>query len=260
VACSFSTLFAATTSIQARYCGWRNETFLRVCPSLLPAAQCHHHFFTHWCSFGTYDGGYGDNTIGSIKPSSTTISATLLHHEALPTNALTDPNPDVNDAELGCTVASLGRAVTWRLEHPPDTQFTVHRVNPNVDWRTTELRFALNNSALGRDPRDKNFDYVGGFDNALTPYMDGFDPTRTYSSRDNLPFAGYSLGNRRDMGNMLDWSVRFDASSGYMELESSWYCMDKSPSTPYVILRRLEHLLAAAKDLWYSIIFTGHHH
>ena len=32
--------------------------------------------------------------------------------------------------------------------------------------------------------------------------------------------------------NALHWSLRFDLSTGYMQLNHSWYCDDKDPERP----------------------------
>jgi len=66
----------------------------------------------------------------------------------------------------------------------------------------------------------------------LTPWLQGWDPTREMRSRDRQGI--YEIG--WDFYNVLSWKVRMDVASGYMEVEKVWYCDDLNRDTPYVSL------------------------
>lgn len=63
---------------------------------------------------------------------------------------------------------------------------------------------------------------------ALTPWLKGWDPTLTMRSRDRRGL--YEVG--WDFYNILEWKVRMDVATEYMEMEKVWYCDDRNADTP----------------------------
>jgi hypothetical protein len=102
-----------------------------------------------------------------------------------------------------------------------------------------ELKFQLNNSALAGDWNKGGLvEFVGAQDGTdLAPYYPDFNPTRTYGEPGEVGFDDingwiYQRGRVFPHANNLAWNVRFDASSGYLELSHTWFCADKDPSHP----------------------------
>ena len=109
---------------------------------------------------------------------------------------------------------------------------------PSADVPLTWFRLDLNSSALHGVPptnisrdgvvRDIGvtwFDHVG----IVTPWTHRWDPMRLWddqSESDGLSNPGWNFYNA------LHWSLRFDLSTGYMQLNHSWYCDDKDPERP----------------------------
>lgn len=90
----------------------------------------------------------------------------------------------------------------------------------------TALTFSLDNSAFHNLPKGRSgLIEVRSYDSVeLTPWMRTWDPTHVFASRG----SGYD----RDFYPVLGYSLQLDLSSGYMELNHSWYCDDKDPERP----------------------------
>ncbi|KAK0740065.1 hypothetical protein B0T18DRAFT_417155, partial [Schizothecium vesticola] len=68
-----------------------------------------------------------------------------------------------------------------------------------------------------------------------TPWLNTWDPRYTYRSGQRYGEGRLSYGELGwDFYNALEWSLRFDLSTGYMELSHSWYCDDKNPDKPII--------------------------
>lgn len=83
-----------------------------------------------------------------------------------------------------------------------------------------------------------NGKWFSGSNLTLTPYMRNWDPTTVFKSVVTLADRFTSEraldieGGGWDFYNALDWALRFDLSTGYIELNHSWYCDDLNPSNP----------------------------
>lgn len=73
---------------------------------------------------------------------------------------------------------------------------------------------------------------------ALTPFTPEWRPAASYGQRDD-PWWNLGFGGRFPFDNALSWRMRFDAATGYLELNHVWYCNDKNPDMPYVSLSLL---------------------
>lgn len=162
--------------------------------------------------------------------------------------ALTSPDPA--PGRWSCTVASLGRGpVVWKLDSTaygymvrtsPWFGQTAYKFEPLLP---TKLRFDLLSSVFADRPGSKGGairgiamnSYLGyynreGFSH-LTPWLEGWDPARTWESEDRFKKDRYYYDQGWDFYEFLGWRVRFDIAKGYMELEHSWYCDDKGGDT-----------------------------
>jgi hypothetical protein len=111
------------------------------------------------------------------------------------------------------------------------------------DYDQPESSFGVRllNSALARRPGGPEGGFeVGAEAEQLTPYTGlqnpsgwgyGWRPNWLYMLVGTSPYIG---SRKRPFINVVDWSFRFDAQAGYLELNHSWFCNDKNPSTPYV--------------------------
>ena len=237
-----SLLFAATATMRVPYCGWTNTTDLTSClpgadPDRCLSCQCHHHDRTRWCTTAQGPAGH----LGTGADRSTSLAATLTRHETLQAKTFTDPNPDPL-LDWSCTVSSLSRPVEWRLERTGGTP-SIFEVNwlpaSTTDFAEAELKFSLHNSALEGDwEKGGLVEYIGAQDGVeLAPYYPDFQPTHLYGEPGEVGFTdinGWSWQRGRifPKSNNLAWNVRFDASSGYLELNHSWFCDDRDPSRP----------------------------
>jgi hypothetical protein len=212
-------LFTGTGSLNTPYCGWTNTTIRDACAggglTRPPQYQCVYHYFTHWCAIGSY-------TNGQINFSQKLVRGSLTRQERLPSfNSLTEPDPV--PGQYSCTVASLGRGpVVWNLTSVDYLNDIFLRTDwPAIDRVSiyaseTTFRLSLDNSALP----GQLIGGIGAGTTSLTPYLPDFEPTRTFETM-GLPSK-----------NVLDCKVRFDPTTGYLEVNSSWYCNDKKPSSP----------------------------
>lgn len=209
-------------------CGESNSTAFHVsCQSFFAPIYCDVLFSAKWCSLGGDREGRG-RPVG-IRASQTSV-------QRLPDNALTDPDPV--PGQWSCTAASSARGpVVWRLQTRDYLALTAWFGHWKSDQMYTKLRFDLNSSVFWDRPGGGLLHNVGiqetwGPDaSRLTPWLRGFDPTHTFRSGNRFEEM-YDPDLGWDFYNPLDWSVRFDLSTGYMELNHSWYCDDKNPSTP----------------------------
>ena len=202
------------------------------CPSFFAPNPCDVTLSARWCSLRADREGRGSATVRTVRP---------VALQRLPDNALTSPDPD--PTRWSCTVASLGRGpVVWTLRARDYLAVTAWFGHWKSDQTYTKLRFDLSSSVFQDRPDDgrggsvvRNIgiqstysEYGAGY---LTPWLRGFDPTATFRS----PSRGsYSDAGGLDFYNVLEWQVRFDITTGYMELIHSWYCDDKDPSRPCV--------------------------
>ncbi|KAK1758770.1 hypothetical protein QBC47DRAFT_292814 [Echria macrotheca] len=188
-------------------------------------------------------------------------SISSLSIESLPPNALTSPDPTPSPKKWSCTISSLGRGpVEWTLR-PSDndpvslqTEWFNWPGPDQIDWfgtaegdqLQTRFRFDLVSSVfqgrpgstgvireVGVGPHRDEFQVPPSSARvALTPFLRGADPSVRYRNFDR--FAGfYDWDPGFDFYEFLGWEVRFDAATGYLELEQAWYCDDKDPGTPY---------------------------
>jgi hypothetical protein len=227
-------LFAALGSVKAPYCGWENTTAIPGCDfEQIEDQSCQEFSWTRWCAFNRYD--REEPKIDAVE--SYFIYGSLTRQERLPANALTDPDPTPGD--WSCMVASLGRQVVWRFIQPkPEEGFalstgwtSIFPYSRDENHADTTLLFSLENSALATRPGGQLITILGIEGEALTPYLGHFNPSQTY--------AYYSI--RRYFPDVRDWRARFDATNGYLELNHSWWCMDKTPWRRYVFVYFLDY-------------------
>jgi len=202
----------------------------------IPEPPCDYVVVSEWCSLYASRDGRPEGYPLRGGPYGGGIPMTDNLTEALPSNALTAPDP-VPD-KWSCTVASLGQGpVTWTLMTPysrwfahtfwyGDAEDSAH------DQLNTRLEFELASSVfqgMDADPYKGWVHYIGsgrdwpGAMTTLTPWLRGWDPTNTMR-------GGGTWG--QTFYNGIDWAVRLDLTTGYMELNHSWYCDDKDPLNP----------------------------
>ena len=95
---------------------------------------------------------------------------------------------------------------------------------PGPTW----FRFGLANSALAGEPGGGLLAWLGGVNIdetafSLAPDNVLFKPDYVLDAGNAPPWLGNVLTD-----NALDWSLRYDASNGYMELNHTWFCDDKT--------------------------------
>lgn len=182
-------------------------------------------YSSRWCSI---DGDfYGRGRLLGVLASESSV-------QSLPSNALTDPDP--TPGQWSCTIASLGRGpVVWRLETLDYLALTGWFARRDEDVVDTSIRFNLSSSVFSDRPGGGGMLYNIGSARGrvweasmLTPWLRDFDPTHTFHSGDR--YAMVDLG--WDFYNALDWRLRVDLATGYMEFSHAWYCDDKDPSNP----------------------------
>ena len=190
-----------------------NETLRgNGCSPSIPLEQCRQEASSRWCAFNAWDPANPKDTTPNPPA---TITGTLIRTEALPAHALTDPDPQLGD--LSCTANSAGRPVVWRLlQNRGPFLSTGWPSARDLTYVTTKVSVSLENSAL-RQAFPLNG--VGDWDSRMTPYLPNFTPTTRYGY---IEQAGYYKG-------VVDWGVRFDPTTGYLELSHSWECLDKHP-------------------------------
>jgi len=88
----------------------------------------------------------------------------------------------------------------------------------SINAAESSFVFSFDNSAL---PPEEQRVWAGtALSKALTPYLPAFDPTENIRSTPS------------NTKNLIDCNVRFDPTSSYLEVNSSWQCNDKSASSP----------------------------
>ncbi|KAK4208278.1 hypothetical protein QBC37DRAFT_297014 [Rhypophila decipiens] len=219
-----------------------------------------------WCSLdGTRDG-----SIAWLPPANDTfyppnmfvpqISASQFDKRQLPPDAFTPfPSPDPLSANFNsCTILSLGGRgpVEWTLSPTKQYKYftsTFFPPNGNDGWRSTEglptrLAFDLSSSvfppsSLNKVDRSRTASSYRRRTLTLTPYLSSnWDPSAVYRSAVNMAdrFRG-ERGDRPtinvdaggwDFYNALEWAVRLDLRTGYVELNHSWYCDDLDVGRP----------------------------
>ena len=102
-----------------------------------------------------------------------------------------------------------------------------------VSAPTSVLSFDFANSAFSRRPGDGVIRHVEANTPALTPFTPEWRPAVAYGQRDD-PWWELGFGGHLPLDNALSWRMRFDAATGFLELNHVWYCNDKNPDTPYV--------------------------
>ncbi|KAK5655144.1 hypothetical protein OQA88_6043 [Cercophora sp. LCS_1] len=194
-------------------------------------------YSARWVSLGGHKDGRPGGEMG--------LRGQYVSQTKLPPNALTSPDP-VPD-RWSCTVSSLGHGpVVWTLQADEWMVFTSWFAPEKQRSGTvnTKLRFDLSSSvfedrpganrpirAIGSYQPQVSWDDEGAV--ALTPWLRGFDPTRSYKSADRVvERRWYDPG--WDFYEFLSWEVRLDVRTGYMELGHQWYCDDKNPERPIV--------------------------
>jgi hypothetical protein len=228
-------------------CGEGNNTFYNVsCPqsplSFVYGDSCDFTYHAKWCTLGDRDGYFSWNAPEPLVMPTDTLDVVRLSAGGL---AEPEPSPDI----WSCTVASLGRGpIKWTLQqsHWFDPGFFTQ-----TDWfgvfsdlpevPSTWFLFNLNSSVFAGFPptvlskdgvvRDLGIrqEYNGW---TMTPWTRTFNPSRTIS--DMTESDGYTTNYGWKFYNALDWQFRFDISTGYMELNHSWYCDDKNLDTPII--------------------------
>ncbi|KAK3389844.1 hypothetical protein B0H63DRAFT_519079 [Podospora didyma] len=212
--------FTATGSIKPPFCGWHNTTGDNE-PYCTSQTSCQEILNTHWCAF--------TNRLDDIPSSGPlplpvpTINGTVSQSLPLPQHELSDPDPKPNT--WSCTTSSVAKPVVWRLVPGPDgAPFVTTHGHEEADAQDTRvgITVSLDNSAISSRPPSGNIfplNGIGWWDHRLAPYTPWFEPSVTYRY---VQQAGYYK-------DVVDWTVRFDPSNGYLELNHSWECVDKTP-------------------------------
>lgn len=219
-----------------------------TCMVLIAPIFCDVTFSAEWWALGGDRDGRGNPiALGMTNFPSVDI-------KRLPDGALTEPdintNPNVN--AWSCMASSIGKGpVKWTIQEKRNSQDPLLQTgwfSPDVrpsDQLYSWFQFDLNSSvfatrpsgggggrgALIRDVGNRAREYESEL-HRVTPWLRGWDPTFTYSSGDRLTKTYAELGWDTGLYNVLDWKVRFDAATGYMELSHSWYCDDRNPDKP----------------------------
>ena len=219
---TFRFMVTGHSQAQTFICGTTNTTAKVLCQNFFWPVYCEVDFESEWCTLGEAD--------GRGPPARVYSDQTKV--ERLPANELTDPDPV--PGLWSCTVSSLSRPVVWRLRTRDYLTDTVWFGHWKSDQTYTHLKFDLENSVFSERPGGGLITGVGIQDSwgpaagSLTPWLRGFNPAQTLHSGDRASYSNLGW----DFYNVLGWDVRFDVSTGYMELNMSWYCDDKDPARP----------------------------
>ncbi|KAK5655527.1 hypothetical protein OQA88_5458 [Cercophora sp. LCS_1] len=219
-------LYQGTLTYKVPTCGETKST----APGSWP--QCRDFYQTRWCEMANFN-----LRNGQVVPFNRTVSGTTTRTERLPSNALTDPDPDPNPAAWGCTADSAARPVEWRLRPSQGTGDVFWTSWPSPSYSNSGIEprstfsVELNNSALAKRGV---IPAVGATASWLTPYFSGWQPAFRFALEPAVaPDPKYYYERkRRPFRNVVNWGFRFDAESGYLELDHSWFCNDKNPERP----------------------------
>ncbi|KAK3995329.1 hypothetical protein QBC44DRAFT_320892 [Cladorrhinum sp. PSN332] len=235
-------LYTSLAATKIPTCG-TSTTEITRCPEWERGPQftpnCSWHYHTRFCQTGKFESGQSGPIIvpaDHFFSSSPEQTQTRL----LPSNALTDPDP--NPDLWSCTSDSLGRPITWTLNETPDHLGFADFFSTQLSWGTdisdprSTLDFEFVNSALQkRDSGEggKNKIMLWTSSN-LTPYTPLWRPdlkyglfVKEYSS--SLVVQGHG---RKPFREFLDWNLKFDASRGYFEIEHAWVCGELNGGRP----------------------------
>ena len=215
-------------------------------PIIFPTGSgvCDYTFSVRWCTLGDRDGyraWYPGLPAGPPAPPITILILTLDTVRHSPED-ITEPDPT---STWSCTVASLGRGpVKWTLQYPPSRDWFTPTdwfgyIGHMTGYMGTMSTFDLNSTVFNglppiagiQDGIIRNVGVTGEEDGPyLTPGMRQFDPSRAYQN----PKLDDWWNPSWKFYNELGWDVRFDISTGYMELNHSWYRDDKNLNTPII--------------------------
>ncbi|KAK5659415.1 hypothetical protein OQA88_616 [Cercophora sp. LCS_1] len=214
-------LVFSATAAAVPFCGWTNTTIEDACTVVPPAnpfppsAQCTHTYSTRWCAVGIYEPGSG-----AIRNPYRIHTGTLTSTSQIPLANLTAPTTDINTNS--CTIASLARGpVTWRLKQQPSTPLLTTAWPSSKDPRSAETKFRalLESSALPGKVTTLRAISFGDSDDEMTPWLPFWQPAYVYP-RHGLPEG------------VTNFTMRFDATTGYAEMGMGWVCGDRSPGRP----------------------------
>ena len=218
-------LYEGSASIKSTHCGETNITTKDIC---YDSVGCIEYVNTRWCDTARHLAGSN----GLLEPQNKTFVGELVRTEMLPANALTDPDPNPND--WSCLGDSVGRPVIWTLRPAP-----AFYGQPGAFFSTAATAYRsqsafsvyLDNSALakrpgGGGPKGVGFE-LGATTEKLTPYAAEWEPTYRY-----VLGSTYADLRPRPNKNVIDWGFRFDAKRGYLEVNHTWFCDEKSPGKP----------------------------
>ncbi|KAK4450171.1 hypothetical protein QBC34DRAFT_297593 [Podospora aff. communis PSN243] len=215
-----------------------------VCGNLIAPLWCNITYTADWWSLGGDRDGKGTPIrVGTNFGRDVTVTR-------LPGDAFRAPEPE--EGRWSCTVNSLGRGpVKWRLQVDRYLALTAWYGYGREDVTYTRVRFDLNSSVFwGREGggivkgvgNERSADsgrgtaYLGSWESAMvrtTPWVASWDPSWTFRSGERYGGEARYEDLGWDVYNVLDWSVRFDVPTGYMELKHSWYCDDMNPGDPF---------------------------
>ncbi|KAK3381155.1 hypothetical protein B0H63DRAFT_560892 [Podospora didyma] len=234
---------AITPSPAGLACGTSNSTWNNA-PCPLDAFwgvtyNCDITYSARWCTLGDRDGHSRWNLSLSPSPNDLTVMR-------LPQGELTEPEP--LPGVWSCTASSLGHGpVVWHLRHGAEwgfahgEWFSTSPAQNHVDGKATYLNLNLDSSVFSGTQAVADAGRIRAIGitrdearaRALTPWMRSFNPTIAYTDRTEYPGDGaFNRNPNWGLYNGLAWSVRLDLSTGYLELNHSWYCDDKNPITP----------------------------
>ncbi|KAK3339805.1 hypothetical protein B0T25DRAFT_636249 [Lasiosphaeria hispida] len=211
-------LYEGAVSVQVQYCGETIERQRDVCNRRTFPRGCDINSMTRWCQTGLYN-----LQAGVLQPADVTVRGNTVRTSRLPANALVDPdpNPDV--------------PVTWTIsQFKPEGFFHTYWLYMSiVSPPTSVLSFDFANSAFTRRPGAGGglIKHVEANTPALSPFTSGWRPAASYGQLDD-PWWTFGFGGHFPFDNALSWRMRFDATTGYLEMNHVWYCNDKNPDTP----------------------------
>jgi len=237
--------FSGAMSMQT-FCGWTNTSISDACSPALPieprppSQRCTHLFSMRWCSVGHYR----EEVAPAIIYVGQLYTGSLTNTERLPSGNLTgsdtapgtDLSPGSND-QNSCTINSLGRGpITWTISPNSSADHLFSTSWPSYqDLSSAEsiLSAKLESSVFpGRTMVLYNIYSRNNkpSDPTLSPYLGAWDPNAV---RDVIDAGVSPFVSPQPAAKAHDsFTMRFDASTGYLELSSAWTCKDRDEKTP----------------------------
>lgn len=144
-----------------------------------------------------------------------TVPGDVKNHTELPQDVFAEMIP----TGYSCTIASV-LATQWRTIWSSDALWTTPTF---ADTFETRSRFDITFVALD------GYQGVGYKGVSMTPFLPTSEPGRWYDCSRNGEVTS-SVWAR----NSLDCKWQLDLATGYLAINHTWFCDDKTPDRPYV--------------------------